>query len=75
MEQDYIQAYRLILKVANIQNMPDTLEKGIAMQQWIKEATALVDKVNQPCSYPALNLVQIKSHLPQQNCDDASHLA
>ena len=75
MEQDYIKAYRLILEVADIQLQADTLEKGLAMQQWIKKATTLVSEINLSCSQPALNLVQTESRQPLQNYDDANRLA
>jgi len=77
LEQNYIQAYRLIIEVMEIKNIPDPLAQGVAMQLWIEKASEFVDKISQPCSrsLPALNLVKTKSHPPQQNCDDVSHSA
>lgn len=75
LEQDYIEAYRLLQEVVEIKKMPDTLQRAIAIQQWGDKATALVSKTNQPYSAPVLSLVQAAPRQPQQNCDDVSHLA
>ena len=75
LNQDYIHAYRLLQEVVNIKNMPDTLERAIALQRWGDKATAFVNNVNPPCSVPLLSLVQEEHHQTQQNCDDVSQPA
>lgn len=75
MNQDYINAYRLLQEVVNIKNMPDTLERAIALQRWGDKATAFINKVNPPCAAPVLTLVQEEPRQIPQNCDDVSQQA
>lgn len=75
MNQDYINAYRLLQEVVNIKHMPDTLERAIALQRWGDKATAFINQVNPPCSAPVLTLIQEESRRTPQNCDDVSQQA
>lgn len=56
MEQRYIQAYQLVLEVAEIQALPDSVVKALRWRQW-KMKTDLWAK-QLPCSLHHLQLTQ-----------------
>lgn len=74
MEQKHIQAYRLLLEFADILQIADTLNRGIAIQRWGDKAVEFA-RLNPSCPVPALALVEEKPRLPLQNCDDVNQQA
>jgi len=74
LEQKYIQAYRLLLQFAEIQQIGDTLKRGLAIQQWGDKASAFI-KSNPSFPVQALILVEEEHRQPQQNCDDVNQQA
>lgn len=74
LKQEDIHAYRLLLEYNDIQQIADTLQRGLAIQRWGDKATAFV-KLNQSYLVPALILVGEEPRQPQQNCDDVNQQA
>lgn len=65
MEQRYIQAYQLMLEVAEIQALPDSVVKALRWRQW-KIKTDLWTK-QLPCSLHHLQLTQSNARPVEQN--------
>jgi len=73
MEQRYIQAYRLVLEVAEIEAVPDSVVKALLWRQWKMKAQLWAKQL--PCSPRHLQLTQLNVRPVEQNHDAASPIA
>ncbi|MFT5879584.1 MAG: hypothetical protein ACI86X_000688 [Moritella sp.] len=67
MKQYYIRAYQLMSELAVINQMSDSVAKATRWYAWNLKAIEWAELANPSCSHSHLQLVQLTSHLPQQN--------
>ena len=73
MEQRYIQAYRLVLEVAEIEAVPDSVVKALRWRQWKMKAQLWTKQL--PCAPRHLQLTQLNVRPVEQNHDVTSPIA